>query len=211
MPFKPTEIIAVDVYLESRKSRRLVGKLTREKGIFTFTYDDQYLKAVNAIPLGPEMPLTRKIYQSKDLFVAFVDRLPSKENPAYEEYCRATGISADEDDPFVLLTPIGQRGPSWLIFTPRYSDDFFAEELKNFREFLDMSVREFASCFEFSPAAITRVELEQSSGAEVLKRVEIYAKYPQVAIDQILRRGNILHRDKRKTILERLRISQPSK
>ena len=55
------KIFSVLVYLERRKSRKLVGELTynnREKA-YVFKYDKKYLNST-LIPLGPELPLSRK-------------------------------------------------------------------------------------------------------------------------------------------------------
>lgn len=193
------DITGILVFLEGRSRRQYVGALRKNGEQYHFEYDAKYLRSPSAIPLGPEMPLTRKSYESTRLFVPFVDRIPSRENPAYEEYCHATGISPSEQDPFVLLATIAHKGPSSFIFEPLQEDAFTAEDLLAFRKRLDLSVREFAACFAFSQAAITRIELKQVSGREILKRAEIYAKYPNVALDQIKRTG-ILHTDKLKRI-----------
>jgi HipA-like protein len=194
------KIVGIQVFLEGRKKRQLVGILRKIDAKFRFEYNSKYLSAARAIPLGPEMPLTKKVFESSQLPVPFEDRIPSRENPAYVEYCQATGISPTEKDPFVLLATIARKGPSSFIFEPLYKDGFTAEDLLAFRESLGLSAREFAQCFEFSQAALTRVELRQASGREILKRAEIYAKYPQVALDQIRSAGQILHQDKVKHI-----------
>lgn len=198
MPFNDDKITAVLVFLERRKTRQLVGRLYYEKDAFVFEYDEIYIYSKNIISLGPEFPLTKRRFQSKELFTAFTDRLPSRENPAYPEYCAATGIDVDEKDPFILLTTIGHRGPSSFIFEPEYLIKFDSNDLKEFREQLGLSTRDFAACFEFTQAAITRVETRKSSGRELLKRAVIYARFPEVALDQIKRHGGTLHTDTRK-------------
>lgn len=110
------------------------------------------------------------------------------------------GISNHETDPLVLLSTIAHRGPSSFIFEPLYEDPFTPEELLNFRKSLGLSVKDFAICFDFSPAAVTRVELRQSSGREVLKRAEIYFRFPQVALDQLRRCGIALHSNKQERV-----------
>ena len=47
-----------------------------------------------------------------------MDRIPSKENPAYPDYCKSQGISVNETNPIILLIAIGKRGPSTFIFEP---------------------------------------------------------------------------------------------
>ncbi len=205
MHFRTNKIAAVLVFLEKRKARHFVGRLSKEDQLFCFEYYDNYLNARNVIPLGPELPMTRKKWKSETLFTSFVDRIPSRENPAYPEYCRATGISVGERDPFLLLTTIGKRGPSSFIFEQEYGDTFSNEDLREFRKQLGMTTREFAYCFEFTQAGISRVEKGQSSGRDILKRVEIYAYFPEVALEQITRHGGILHSKKRKKVYNTLK------
>jgi HipA-like protein len=199
------QIVGVEVFLEGKRRRRFVGTLTRKNDLFHFEYNMRYLRTKNVISLGPEMPLTRKTFESKTLFIPFSDRIPSRENPAYEEYCQATGISPNETDPFVLLITIAHRGPSSFIFCPLYENTFSAEQLLAFRQSLGFSVKEFAAAFDFSPAAITRIEKKQSSGRDILKRLEIYVAYPEVALDQLKLRSGHIHPNKYKTAAAYLR------
>jgi HipA-like protein len=214
MGLKNSKIIGIRVFLELRKKRKFVGTLNRIGNRFQFEYDPKYFKDRSIIPLGPEMPLTRRIYQSERLFVPFWDRIPPRENPAYGEYCQSMGISIEESDPFILLSTIAHRGPSSFIFEPLYEEDFGSQDLLTFRKSLGLTVKEFAACFDFSPAAITRTELKQSSGREVLKRAEIYARYPQVALGQFRKNGGALHTNKQQKVLSyllELRSSQSAK
>ncbi len=201
------KIIGVQVFLERRSIRLYVGLLKKVNKTFLFEYAKSYLQRRGVISLGPEMPLTRRSYQSDTLFIPFADRIPCRENPAYVDYCKATGIEVAETDPLILLPTIAHRGPSSFIFEPLYEDSFSSKDLLEFRQLLDLSVKEFAACFELSPAAITRVERNQSTGREVLKRVGIYAQYPNVALDQLRLRGGILHADKYRKV-ERLLIDK---
>ncbi len=187
---KNFKVIAIDVYLEKYTSRQYVGQLSRKKDQFIFNYDQKYLYDKKAVALGPEFPCSQKTYQSQELFVSFADRIPSKQNPAYEEYCEMTGISPDEKDPFVLLSTIGQKGPSSFVFTPVYDYKFTRKDLKMFRQNLKLSIRDFAKVFDFSPAAIHRIETGKSSGKDVLKRAELYSLFPQVALYEVNRWGN---------------------
>ncbi|MBM3192426.1 MAG: hypothetical protein FJZ63_07250, partial [Chlamydiae bacterium] len=133
MPFNFQKIEGVQVVLELRSHNQIVGILTRGPHGFCFEYDKNYLASSTALSLGPEMPLTRRTYQSQTLFTPFLDRIPPRENPAFPEYCQATGISPDETDPLVLLSTIASRGPSSFLFKPIYSDSFEGSDLKRFR------------------------------------------------------------------------------
>ncbi len=193
MPFNFQQIEGVQIVLEKEASNQPVGVLTRDGNGFHFEYNRGYLESPKAIPLGPEMPLTRRTYQSKQLFRPFAERIPSRENPAFPEYCKSAGISTDENNPLVLLTTIASRGPSSFLFKPIYQEIFTRADLKRFRNNLGLSVREFALCFDFSQPGITRAETGKTGGREILKRVAIYASYPEVALDQLRRRASCLH------------------
>ncbi len=208
-------IIGIQVYLELRTRRLFVGLLNMRSGMqgghFCFTYDTAYIHDARAIPLGPEMPLSDQEYLADTLFIPFVDRIPSKENPAYVEYCEATGIASDESDPFILLATIAHRGPSSFIFEPLYEDTFTAKDLKAFRKTLDLTVPEFSKCFSFSPSSIDQIERSASSGYEVLKRAKIYVRHPQIALEELRKNGGFLHTRKRVYAEQQLRatIHQP--
>ena len=201
----PDKIIAVDLYLEKKVSKIYVGRLEMIKKHYVFTYDLKYLYTKNIIPLGPEHPLTQQKYKSKILFPFFVDRIPERANPAYPDYCNMQGITVDETDDLVRLTTIGRRGPSSFILSPVFSIKTTACELKNFRTKLNLTVREFASVFDMSPAIVTKIENGNSSGKDILKRVEIYLKFPEVALYEITRNGGAINDFKRQDIVKLLK------
>lgn len=196
MPFNFHKIVGVQIVLERTVNTQIVGELTIKDSEFHFEYNQNYLRSSQAIPLGPEVPLTRRSYRSKELFRPFSDRIPSRENPAYPEYCKSVGISPDEKEPLILLSTIASRGPSSFLFKPIYNEGFSGSDLKSFRSNLGLSARDFALCFDFSQPGITRVETGESDGREILKRAEIYAQYPEVALDQLRRRAAFIHQKK---------------
>lgn len=201
-------IRSVVVYLERRKSKELVGFLQQRthegKQQYEFIYDDHYLQRKNAIPLGPEFPLTKKNFSSKKLFPTFEDRIPSKENPAYPEYCRAAGISPAEGNPFILLTTIGRKGPSSFVFEPSFPKEENALEISRFRQNLGLTIREFATAFDISPATVQKLEREKNSGSEAAKRLSIYLKFPKVALHEIQKNKAALHGNVFQKIIEKL-------
>lgn len=185
---------SIAIFLEKRKTRQYVGSLSylKNEKIFEFTYGENYLYAKKIIPLGPEFPLTQRSFRSKKLFPSLQDRIPSKENPAYPEYCQAMGISADESNPIILLGTIGKRGPSSFAFEPIYEKTFSADDLRSFREELGLTTREFALCFNLPRLSIIHIENGKSPGIEILKRVEIYKRFPEVALFEIQRNGGAI-------------------
>lgn len=110
----------VKVFLEGGNELDFVGLLSRVDGLHVFEYDAHYINQSDSIPLGPELPLTKRSYQSEQLFLPFIERLPPKGGLSYPDYCKAKGISVDESDLIVLVSSVGNRGPSSFIFEPYY-------------------------------------------------------------------------------------------
>ena len=190
---------AIDVYLEKRKTRQYAGRLFKQGDRFVFEYDESYRAGSNPIPLGPDLPLDRKTHTSLKLFPSFEDRIPSKENPAYREYCRTAGISTSKKDPFVLLVKLARKGPSSFIFLPATEEESFdGKDMRRFRQNLRLSVREFASLFDISPAAVYRIENGKTSGRKILRRMADYAKDPRSARNKIRQTGFKINETKRR-------------
>jgi len=139
------KIIGVNIFLEKRRTRLHVGILKQENAKLVFTYDENYFKAKNIIPLGPEFSLTQREFSSEKLFPSLEDRLPSPQNPAYPEYCLAMGIDLKERNPIILLSTIGRKGPSSFIFYPIFERTVTAKDVIEFRESLGLTTREFSA------------------------------------------------------------------
>ncbi len=185
---------AIDVYFEKRSRRQYVGRLTKQKRHFVFEYDDAYLYSKYPLAIGPDLLVTQKTHKSLRLFPSFVDRIPSRQNPAYEEYCQVVGISPLEKDPFILLGALGQKGPSSFICTLITDrDGFSAEDLKQFRKQLRLSLREFAELFDVSFAIVHRIENNKSSGRQILKKIKQYKDDPEWTLRQIQKTKVKLH------------------
>ena len=188
----------LEVYTELRKSKLLVGTLayTPETKQFTFEYDRKYLLSKNAIPIGPELPLKRRHHVEKGkLFPSFSDRIPSRENPAYEEYCTSQGVSPEEKNPIILLTSIGRRGPSTFVFEPVYVAPDVSSEIRFFRKQLGISLRELAAAFDINLLTLSKVETGKSTDKNTLKLLSIYLRFPEVALWQIRLNQRKLHQN----------------
>jgi hypothetical protein len=183
----------LEIYTEFRTRRVLVGTLFRDQEGFRFEYERSYLSLQKAISLGPEFPMTTLVHRSNDLFPSLQDRIPSRENPAYREYCTAVGISEKEDDEIVLLGTLGRKGPSSFIFELVAEDGSFV--LSQFRNDLQLSIREFSALFDVSFSSVQKIEAGVSSGRDVMKRIEIYARFPQTALFELHRNRRLLHSD----------------
>lgn len=193
----PNEIVVgLDIFLERYATREYVGRLIQENNDYIFTYRKSYLKYKNSIPLGPEFPLTQIGFHSPSLFPSLQDRLPDPDNPAYEDYCAAVGISKHEKNTILLLGTIGKRGPSSFIFELAYKDAFDIKACEEFRQQLELSLDDFAHLFEVSLSILQKMKAGKTSGKEILKRIEIFAKFPEVLARQVKLQGKWLHSNK---------------
>jgi HipA-like protein len=205
----PQSVVGVKVYLEGKRSRFYVGKLfcrtKNVKTIFYFEYEVQYLNYEKSIPVGPELPLTKLRYRSETLFPSFQDRIPSRENVAYAEYCASTGISVTETNPLVLLSTIGKRGPSSFVFEPILKDDFSARDLKQYRLELDLSIRDFAMLFDLSPSHLQRIESDTYEGKKTLEQIKLLRNNLPVLISKIKENAK-MHPGLKKDLMEKITI-----
>lgn len=199
--FSYKDIIAVDIFLERLETRMYVGRLERMSEGFHFSYQNSYLKEKSIISLGPEFSLAQKEFFSKDLFKSMEDRIPDSDNPAYSAYCNEFGIPTTLKDPLILLATIGRRGPSSFIFEPVYEREFTFECFDRYRKKLGLSLNDTALLFDVSLSALNKINSGNSSGKEILKRLEIYYLFKNVLKMQIQRNGKLLHSQKLKNLL----------
>ncbi|WP_457743268.1 HipA N-terminal domain-containing protein [Sulfurimonas sp.] len=81
------------------RNDRLVGYLTKDKDIYTFQYDQEYLKLTDAKNIAIAFPLQEEPFTSHHLFAFFFNML--SEGSTKEAQCRKLRI--DEDDHFTRL------------------------------------------------------------------------------------------------------------
>ena len=192
---------AVDIYLEKRGIRHYVGRLSKFNRNFVFEYNEAYRYSNNPLPFGPDLPIDKGKHLSKKLFPSFEDRIPSKQNPAYKEYCQSVGISPSEKNPFILLARLGRKGPSSFIITPVLENPSFSkEDLKRFRKELNLSMREFATLFDVSTASIYRIENNKISGKQILNKISMYYNFPKTALNNLHYTGHKINDQKRQFV-----------
>ena len=183
------------IYLEKRKTKVFVGTLERVGNEYIFSYDDKYYFSENPLQLGPQLSFKKQRYVSLKLFNIFSDRIPSKQNAAYGEYCEQAGISLHENDKMILLAKLGSKGPSSFVIEREVKSEFCSKNLKEFRNKLSLSMRDFSELFDISLSAVQKIETDKMSGKEVLKRIEIYVKFPEVAKFEIIKNKSKVHSD----------------
>lgn len=192
----------IQVFSQTTNKRVYVGTLWKEKGLFRFEYAKTYQTLNKALALGPELPIWKSKFSSKTLFASLKDRIPSRQNPAYKDYCQEWGIDENEKDELLLLATIGSRGPSTFIFEPKQDATYTGEDLKNFRTRLELNQSEFELLFGVSHLTVVRLENLASKNPLYLRYFEVFDQVPQALKWLIEKRGACLHDDKREKILK---------
>ena len=189
----------LNIFHEGRKRRIFVGELiySKEQEIYELIYDESYAYSDTAIPLGPELDLFKLNHRSEKgkLFKSLLDRIPSKKNPAYKDYCASQGISPDEQNPIILLGSIGKRGPSSFIFEPIYYSSFTKDDIKKLRYEIGLTQHDLSNVLDISIATLARIETGTSHDTNTIKRIEIFFKFPDVALWQLKQTGGWLHNE----------------
>lgn len=188
----------VEVYAESRNRRMLVGTLTWNKALdqFEFDYEKAYLKSPKAIPMGPDLSLSKRhhIHKGK-LFASFQDRIPAKNNPAYADYCAAAGISPKERNPIILLGAIGRRGPSNFVIEPKVMDTLDARSLLvEFRQKFKISLHELGMALGLNKITLQRIETGSSKDVSTLRLLGIFFTVSEALENQLRISEKIVHR-----------------
>lgn len=182
----PTKI---QIFHELKKRRVYVGELIYDKkrDVYELRYDQNYVNSKNAISIGPELDLFKIVHVSKQgqLFPMFLDRIPDKTNPAYNDYCNSQGISPDEKNPIILLGSIGARGPSSFVFERVYETDFSAADIIKIREELQITQYDLAIAFGVKNVTLQRIESGVGSDENTIKLLQIYFNFPEVALWQL--------------------------
>jgi len=184
------------IFIEGRRRKAFVGILeSKPNKKFIFCYDKKYLKSESSIPLGPDIPLNKIRHESEGkLFPSFKDRIPSRKNPAYEDYCKQEGISPKEKNPIILLGTIGKRGPSSFIFESLLIDEYDLEkELNKFKEATKISIKDIAIAFDVNYVTLHKIMKGQSSDSSTGKLIRIYLSYPKCLSDQLKVTSSLLH------------------
>jgi HipA-like protein len=196
----------LNIFHEGRKRRILVGELIydKEKNRYELIYDKKYAHSKNAIPISPDLDLFKLHHRSEKgkLFPAFIDRIPDKSNPAYNDYCEALGVATTEKNPIILLGAIGKRGPSSFVFEPVYSSKFDTKDIIKLREQLKITQHDLAKAFAISLTTLQRIEAGTSHDFNTLKYMEILFTFPEVALWQLKQTGNQIHKDVLGKLLE---------
>jgi len=181
----------------------LTLKWDQTLGAFEFIYDKKYLISRNAIPIGPELPLSKRVHISRrKLFPSFQDRIPSKSNPAYDEYCVAAGISPEEKNPIILLGSIGRRGPSTFVYEAITESDFDAQkELGLFRSRHRLSLHELALALDLNAITLQRIEAGKSKDPGSSRLLELFLTIPDALKEQLRMTERKIHRNTYNTLL----------
>lgn len=78
---------------------RLAGRLSKDRGIYRFEYDKDYISLADGRPVSLTLPMRTAPYESEILFPAFVNLLSEGANKAVQTRL----LKIDENDYFGLL------------------------------------------------------------------------------------------------------------
>jgi serine/threonine-protein kinase HipA len=84
------------------KGETRAGKLIADAEGYHFEYDDDFLADPNTLPISVNLPKTRKVYHSTDLFPYFKSMLSEGENR--EQICKAFSIDPSDDWSLLALS-----------------------------------------------------------------------------------------------------------
>ena len=189
----------LNIFHEGRKRRVFVAKLIHnvEESLYELIYNESYVYSDTAIPLGAELDLFNLHHRSEKgkMFPSFIDRIPSRENPAYEDYCAQQGIESDEENLIVLLGTIGKRGPSSFIFELIYESNFTINMIKQRREKIGVTQHDLATALNISLVTLARLETGKSNDLSTLRKIEVFFTFPEVAMWQLKQTRGWLHSD----------------
>lgn len=193
------KINKIHIFSQTKSDRTPMGILSRQNGKYYFEYDKSYKNSKKAVALGPEFELWKDSFSSSKLFPSLADRIPSKNNPAYVDYCKQWDINENEDDPFVLLTTIGRRGPSTFVFEAE-PENFDAKSIRTFREKLDLNQREFAKLFHITQTTLSNLESGKTYNSTMGLFIKLCSKIPAALSWLLKERGHSIHDTKRAKI-----------
>lgn len=186
MPFRVNDESALDIYLDARERRHFVGRLRRfPDGTYEFEYDDAYQLQPFAISIGPGLPVTQKLHKSTNLFPEFLDRLPSRQNAAYLDYCHAVGISPDETDEMILLAKLGKGGPSKFTVETVFIENFenIAQRLKELIAGSGLSQDDVMNSLDMPRTTFQRVIKGKSKDVLLMRLLDLYLSNEELYID----------------------------
>jgi HipA-like protein len=188
------------VFSDEPRTRVFVGELLRHSKGYSFEYDEDYMARASATPLGPDLPFSLKPIASKTLFESLADLVPSRANPAYEDYCRRVGIDPKEADPMILLAYLG-RGPSTFVFEPAPDDEVpSGKQITTFRDGLGLSQRQFAKFLDLPFPTLQAVEKETARAHTARRLIQAFLDNPQALTRLLSKRGLFLGQKQRETV-----------
>ena len=186
------------VYAEVRKQRIYVGLLEylKERKSYRFTYDSAYLDSAAPLALGVDLPCSRKVHESDALFLSFVDRIPSRENPAYRDYCRQRRIPEDETNEIILLGAIGTRGPSCFIFELIWHCNFdVVAEFNALRRETGLSLNTLSKAFNLNYATLHRLITGKSKDPATTRILRYLLTVPECMKQELRLTRAAIHHD----------------
>lgn len=139
-----------------------VGRLSREKNLYTFAYTRGALASPRFKYLGRMIDLHKKYY-SQELFPLFANRILNSSRPEYRDYVRWLAMNPDkENDPMQLLARSGGERATDDLYVYSHPETNDHGELELF--FLSNGLR------YLDPTSLQRIEQLQIGDCLALRR-----------------------------------------
>ncbi len=105
-----------------------------------------------------------------------MDRIPSRLNAAYPEYCESVGIRVDERNPMILLPSLGRRGPSDFIIERVFvlQDQIIPKALRRILEEVPLSQNDLALALDIPITTLWRILKGSSKDESLLRLIHLY-------------------------------------
>src|SRR5262249_37475981 len=95
-----------------------VGRLSYDGSVYRFVYTKGVLQSPRFVRFG-QMEDLSVVYESRELFPLFANRLLSKKRPEYQDFLQWLSVPAGQDDPLTLLARTGGiRATDTLVVFP---------------------------------------------------------------------------------------------
>jgi transcriptional regulator with XRE-family HTH domain len=87
----------------------------------------------------------------------------------------------------------GKRGPSFFVFEKVYQTTFTPQDIVQFRETLNLTQYDLAMALGITKVTLQRIMTGLSHDMNILRLLQIYFTFPEVALWQLQQTGTNVH------------------
>jgi DNA-binding XRE family transcriptional regulator len=195
-----SKVRKISVFLLKRTKKTLVGEISLEGEFFKFQYNQKYLESCT-MELSSEFPLTDEVFSNVGIFKSLRVRIPESGTDVYDRLKEKFSLGEDVSD-FGLLASMGQKDLSSFEFAPVNPENEGLLFLKKVRKETGLSRTDIAEWLEISKDMVFKLESGKREGFYIMKILDIYRRFPEVAIDDLNKGSYNLNKGSRKVLEE---------